>query len=159
MTRVNSFSTIFQTTFVCFSVLNKLSLERHLYVKLKDGMSNSIDPDKTAHYEPSHQDLHCLQKPIVITYGSERVDALHAGWKFEQMTESEFFFLFFPQKIGFDISCRLSLKACIGSEQHYPSLLGTQVFRLIVDAHMVPYVRFHLKHILCTMLFPTNINL
>ena len=27
-------------------------------------MSNSIDPDETAHYEPSHLDLCCLQKPI-----------------------------------------------------------------------------------------------
>ena len=36
-------------------------------------MSNSIDPDETAHNEPSHLDLRCLQKPIVIAYGSERV--------------------------------------------------------------------------------------
>ena len=28
-------------------------------------MSNSVDPDETAHYEPSHLDLCCLQKPIV----------------------------------------------------------------------------------------------
>ena len=26
-------------------------------------MSNSVDPDETAHYEPSHLDLCCLQKP------------------------------------------------------------------------------------------------
>ena len=25
-------------------------------------MANSIDPDETAHYEPSHLDLHCLQR-------------------------------------------------------------------------------------------------
>ena len=24
-------------------------------------MADSVDPDETAHYEPSHQDLHCLQ--------------------------------------------------------------------------------------------------
>ena len=24
-------------------------------------MANSVDPDETVHYEPSHQDLHCLQ--------------------------------------------------------------------------------------------------
>ena len=35
-------------------------------------MSNSVDPDKTAHYEPSHLDLRCLQKSIVIVYGSEK---------------------------------------------------------------------------------------
>ena len=37
-------------------------------------MSNSVDPDETAHDEPSHLDLHCLQKPILIAYGSERVN-------------------------------------------------------------------------------------
>ena len=36
-------------------------------------MSNSVDPDETAHYEPSHLDLCCLQKPIIITCGSEGV--------------------------------------------------------------------------------------
>ena len=36
-------------------------------------MSNSVDPDETAHYEPSHLDLRCLQKSITIAYGSERV--------------------------------------------------------------------------------------
>ena len=28
-------------------------------------MSNSVDPDETAHYEPSHLDLCCLQKSIL----------------------------------------------------------------------------------------------
>ena len=28
-------------------------------------MSNSVDPDETAHYELSHLDLCCLQKPIL----------------------------------------------------------------------------------------------
>ena len=32
-------------------------------------MSNSVDPDGTAHY----LDLHCFQKPIVLAYGSKRV--------------------------------------------------------------------------------------
>ena len=36
-------------------------------------MSNSVDPDETARYEPSHLDLRCLQKPIIIDRGSERV--------------------------------------------------------------------------------------
>ena len=34
----------------------------------------SVDPDETAHYEPSHQDLLCLQKPInIIACASEIV--------------------------------------------------------------------------------------
>ena len=37
-------------------------------------MSNSVDPDETAHYESYHLYLHCLQKPTVIAYGSERVN-------------------------------------------------------------------------------------
>ena len=36
-------------------------------------MSNSVDQDETAHYEPSHLDLCRLKKPIIITCGSERV--------------------------------------------------------------------------------------
>ena len=34
-------------------------------------MSNCVDPDETVHNEPSHLDLRCLQKPIMISYGSE----------------------------------------------------------------------------------------
>ena len=37
-------------------------------------MSNSVDPDETAHYELSHLDLRCLQRRIFIAYGSERVN-------------------------------------------------------------------------------------
>ena len=40
-------------------------------------MSNSMDPDETAHYEPSDLDLCCLQRPIVITYASESVKYAH----------------------------------------------------------------------------------
>ena len=36
-------------------------------------MSNSEDPDEMAHYEPSHLELCCLQKPIIIACGSERL--------------------------------------------------------------------------------------
>ena len=39
-------------------------------------MSNSVDPDETAHYEPSNLDLRCLQKPIIIACGSERVNVI-----------------------------------------------------------------------------------
>ena len=47
---LNSFGAKFQTTFVvCFSFLTKYRLKRSLYVKLKDWMSNSVDPDETAH--------------------------------------------------------------------------------------------------------------
>ena len=37
-------------------------------------MSNSLDPDETARFEPSHLDLRYLQKPIIIAHGSERTN-------------------------------------------------------------------------------------
>ena len=55
-----------------FFSLTNYCLERRLYVKLKDWMSNSVDPDAMA-IELSHFDLCCLQKPIIIACGSERV--------------------------------------------------------------------------------------
>ena len=39
-------------------------------------MSNSVDPDETAH-ELSHLDLCCLQKHSIIARGSERVKGDH----------------------------------------------------------------------------------
>ena len=42
-------------------------------ISLKYGISNSVGPDETPHYEPSHLDLHCLQKPFIIANGSEIV--------------------------------------------------------------------------------------
>ena len=36
-------------------------------------MSNWVDPDEMAHYEPSRLDLCCLQKLIIIACGSEFV--------------------------------------------------------------------------------------
>ena len=71
-------SSVFGCCFFCFFLflfffLNKLSLGKKFICKLKDRMSNSVDPDETAHYEPSHLDLCCLQKPIIIACGSERI--------------------------------------------------------------------------------------
>ena len=34
-------------------------------------MANSVDPDEMAHYEPSHQDLHCLHKYLFWSAGME----------------------------------------------------------------------------------------
>ena len=32
-------------------------------------MANSVDPDETAHYEPSHLDLHCLHRYLFWSAG------------------------------------------------------------------------------------------
>ena len=44
-------------------------------------MSNRMDPDETAHY-----DLCCLQKPIIIACGSERVKIMIGGGYFMGIT-------------------------------------------------------------------------
>ena len=33
--------------------------------KIETRMTNSVDPDETARHEPSHQDLHCLQRYLL----------------------------------------------------------------------------------------------
>ena len=70
-------------------------------------MSNSIDPDETAHYEPSHLDLRCLPKPIVITYGSERAPVIYLREYADRTVISlpafgkkTFFFFFFFLAMG-----------------------------------------------------------
>ena len=44
--------------------------------KLNKCMANSLDPDETGHYEPSHLDLHCLQKFSALLFMDERVKGL-----------------------------------------------------------------------------------
>ena len=58
-----------------FFFLLQTNLERSLYVKLNNWISKSVDSDETSHDEPSHLDLRCLQKPIMIAYGHERAKA------------------------------------------------------------------------------------
>ena len=45
---------------------------KFIHKELKCWMSKSVDPDETAHYEPSHLDLRCLQKLIYFACGSEK---------------------------------------------------------------------------------------
>ena len=37
-------------------------------------MTNRVDPDVTAYYEPFYLDLHCLQKYFVLVYRAEKVN-------------------------------------------------------------------------------------
>ena len=39
-------------------------------------MTNSVDPDETAHYEPSHLDLRCLQKPFIMPVAVKELNFL-----------------------------------------------------------------------------------
>ena len=65
---INSFGAKFQTTFGVLFFLTNYRFERSLYVKLKVWMSNSVDPEETAH-EPSPPDLCRLQaylSPVAV---------------------------------------------------------------------------------------------
>ena len=39
-------------------------------------MANCVEPDETAHYEPSHQDLHCLHRYMVLDCRAEGFKAV-----------------------------------------------------------------------------------
>ena len=65
--------------FFFFFIFTNYRLERSLYVKLKDRMSNSVDPDETAHNEPSHLELRCLQTPISIACAAKKIKVAHVS--------------------------------------------------------------------------------
>ena len=44
-------------------------LQIGMSVKNQNRMTNSVDPDEMAHHEPSHQDLHYLQRYLVWSSG------------------------------------------------------------------------------------------
>ena len=71
---LNSFGAKFQTTFVvCFSFFKKLSLEKKFIRKVERLNVKQHRSRWDGSYEPSHLDLCCLQKPIIIACGSEKV--------------------------------------------------------------------------------------
>ena len=39
-----------------------MSIDAYGNFSLKNRMANSVDPDETARYKPSHLDLHCLHR-------------------------------------------------------------------------------------------------
>ena len=48
-------------------------------VKNQNRMANSVEPDEMAHYEPSHQDLNCLQKHCFSLQGRKGSGAYFVG--------------------------------------------------------------------------------
>ena len=42
----------------------KISLD----YSVKNSKANMVDPDETAHYEPSHVDLQCLQIQVLLCF-------------------------------------------------------------------------------------------
>ena len=55
-------------------------------------MSNSVEPDEAADYEPSYLSR-CLQKPIIIAYSSKRVKRstiyIYGIWMLIKVREGE----------------------------------------------------------------------
>ena len=50
-------------------------LQIGISVKNQNWMANSVDPDETAHYEPSHQDLHWSQISGLVF----RIESINIG--------------------------------------------------------------------------------
>ena len=44
-------------------------------------MSNSVDPDETAHYEPCDLDLCCFQMPILSPTAVKSPTEMKKGWQ------------------------------------------------------------------------------
>ena len=55
-----------QTTKLYLQIFEKLSNINCILLKIKDYSANTVDPDETAHYEPSHLDLQCLQIQLLL---------------------------------------------------------------------------------------------
>ena len=64
-------------------ILPLLNLVRTMFqirVKNQNRLATSVDLDKTAHYEPSHQVLHCFKK-IIIFFWSCRAERVKELWR------------------------------------------------------------------------------
>ena len=67
-------------------------------------MANSVDPDEMAHYEPSHLDLHCLQRCLYWSVEMKGL-TLNAPSKICSRQHSIYFFLFFMEnKLTFHVN-------------------------------------------------------
>ena len=62
-------------------------------------MSNNVDPDETAHYEPSHLDLNCLHR-ICFRLSDERVKSKYVDDRIslQQIIKILFYFIFVSRK-------------------------------------------------------------
>ena len=58
---------------------------------MNNRIANSVDPDEMAHYEPSHLDLHCLQRHPHWSAGMKEYNPFQSGnpqkgnWQTRQM--------------------------------------------------------------------------
>ena len=113
-----------------------------------DTCANSVDPDETAHNEPSHQDLHCLPLSIgfwlatlfaimdLSSFNDGNVHFINLGWKLDTLGR---FSVLFTGEITFDFLFVFRYVGRYGS-----SMLTTQVGRSVqvlathyIDTHGV----------------------
>ena len=59
---INPFSELLKWTLPSLNLDMSTVSNRCFNVNIKNRMANSVDPDETAHDEPSHLDLHCLHR-------------------------------------------------------------------------------------------------
>ena len=52
-------------------------MQKGFWSKIKNRMANSVDPEETAHCEPSHLDLYCLHRYL---FGSTGLKGLLGEW-------------------------------------------------------------------------------
>ena len=55
-----------QTTKLLLLHFQKYFSSNRVMLKIKDQKANTVDPDETAHYEPSHLDLQFLQIQLLL---------------------------------------------------------------------------------------------
>ena len=63
----NSLTTEKQTTKFSSANFQKMLSPSYILLRIQRLEGNSVDLDEVAHYEPPHQDLHCLQIQLFLS--------------------------------------------------------------------------------------------
>ena len=61
-------------TLPCLNFDISTNAKKRFNTKIKYRIANSVDPDETARYEPSHLDLHCLHRHLFWSAGLKGLD-------------------------------------------------------------------------------------
>ena len=61
-------------TLPCLNFDISTNAKKRFYTKIKYRIANSVDPDETARYEPSHLDLHRLHRHLFWSAGLKGLD-------------------------------------------------------------------------------------
>ena len=61
--------------YIC-NISNNVSSE-YVILKIQEKKAKSIDPDEAVHYEPPHQELHCLQVQLFVSVADKVLKCLN----------------------------------------------------------------------------------